>query len=168
MAYVHLQQFHGEARVATWLTRGIRAALGRLRRIKRLGEVELEPKLEEDTMSDSSSRGQDPEQQVAARELTALVERAVDELPEIYRLALTLREVQQLSTAETAECLEVSEDVVKTRLHRAKAMVREALASKVDAAAADAFAFLGARCDAIVKRVLERLAALPAPNRSAV
>lgn len=167
LAYEHLHQFHGDAQFSTWLTRiGIRAALARLRRIKRLGEVALDPKPEEDTMSDDSSRGRDPEQQVAGRELTALVERAVDELPEIYRLTFMLREVQQLSTAEAAACLEVSEEVVKIRLHRAKAMLRETMASKVDAATGEAFAFLGARCDRILERVLQKLAALPPPKRA--
>ena len=161
-AYEHLGQFQGDARFGTWLTRiTIRSALGRLRRIKRLGETELEPQPHEEVMSSGGSGYDNPEQQVAGRELTRLVEAAVDELPEIYRLVFMMREVQQLSTAETAECLEVSEDVIKIRLHRAKAMLRDAMASKVDAAAVEAFAFLGARCDRIVEAVLRRISTRP-------
>lgn len=108
-------------------------------------------------MSRLPARDADPEHQAAGRELTAILEAAIDALPEIYRLTFTLREVQQLSTAEAAECLEVSEDVVKIRLFRAKAMLREALAAHVDARAGDAFSFMGPRCDRVVAAVLARL-----------
>jgi RNA polymerase sigma-70 factor (ECF subfamily) len=68
-----------------------------------------------------------------------------------------LREVQQLSTAETAECLGVTEDVVKIRLHRAKAMLRAAIGARVDDAAVQSFGFLGERCDRIVERVMRAI-----------
>ena len=86
-----------------------------------------------------------------------LIERAVDGLPEMYRLVFMLREVQQLSTAETAGCLEVSEDVIKIRLHRAKLMLRGAMDATIDAASPESFAFMGARCDRIVERVMRQL-----------
>ncbi|HEY2747489.1 MAG TPA: RNA polymerase sigma factor [Polyangia bacterium] len=157
-AFEHLDQFQGDAQLATWLTRiAIRAALARLRGIKRRGETELELQPQEEAMSAHRPSAETPEQQVATRELTRIVENAVDELPEIYRLVFVMREVQQLSTAEAAACLEVSEDVIKIRLHRAKAMLRDAMSSQVDAAAAEAFAFLGARCDRIVAAVLSRI-----------
>lgn len=158
-AYEHLPQFHGDAQLATWLTRiTIRAALGRLRKLRRRGEVDLGPQDgERNAMSRLPARDGDPEHQAAGRELTAILEAAIDALPEIYRLTFMLREVQQLSTAEAAGCLEVSEDVVKIRLFRAKAMLREALAAHVDARADDAFSFMGARCDRVVAAVLARL-----------
>jgi RNA polymerase sigma-70 factor, ECF subfamily len=156
-AFEHLPQFHGDAQFSTWLTRiTIRAALGRLRKLRRRGEVDLMPyDGDRDTMS--GPRDADPEHQAAGRELTTLVERAIDALPEKYRLTFMLREVQQLSTAEAADCLEVSEDVVKIRLFRAKAMLRDALAAHVGARAGDAFSFMGARCDRVVAAVLARL-----------
>jgi RNA polymerase sigma-70 factor (ECF subfamily) len=157
-AYDHLAQFHGEARLSTWLTRiVIRAALARARSASRRAEVGLEGLADEEIMS--LKAGDDPEAKAAGSELRVIVERAVDELPEIYRLAFVLREVQQLSTAEAAECLEVSEEVIKIRLHRAKAMLREHLDARLDAAAPELFAFLGPRCDAIVQRVMAALAA---------
>ena len=156
-AFEHLPQFHGDALFSTWLTRiTIRAALGRLRKLRRRGEVDLMPyDGDRDTMSGPPDA--DPEHQAAGRELTTLVERAIDALPEKYRLTFMLREVQQLSTAEAADCLEVSEDVVKIRLFRAKAMLRDALAAHVGARAGGAFSFMGARCDRVVAAVLARL-----------
>jgi len=104
-----------------------------------------------------------PEQMASTRELARLVEVAVDGLPELYRVVFMLREVQQLSTEDTASCLELSEEAVKVRLHRAKGMLREALVSRVDAAAGEAFPFLGERCDRIVARVMAALGSRGAP-----
>ena len=70
-----------------------------------------------------------------------------------------LREVEQLSTIETAECLELSEEAVKTRLHRSRALLRRDLENRLGPAITDAYAFLGTRCDRAVKRVLERIGA---------
>src|SRR5262249_18435588 len=100
-----------------------------------------------------------PEDQTSARELTGLLETAIDQLPEIYRIVIMLREVQELSTAQTAACLELSEEAVKVRLHRAKGLLREALATRTEARAPDAFSFMGARCDRMVAAVLARLGA---------
>jgi RNA polymerase sigma-70 factor (ECF subfamily) len=167
-AYQRMDQFAGAARFSTWLTRiTIHSALARLRRTQQRNEVAWQTEQEEERMSQLPSPNPDPERQAAGRELTALVERAIDELPEIYRLVVMLRQVQQLSTAETAACLEVSEEVVKVRLHRGTAMLREAMAARVDALAADTFAFLGARCDRIVAGVLAEIAALPPRAKSA-
>jgi RNA polymerase sigma-70 factor (ECF subfamily) len=161
-AYQRMDQFAGAARFSTWLTRiTIHAALARLRRTHQRNEVAWETPEQEERMSQVRSPSPDPEEQASGRELTALVERAIDDLPEIYRLVVMLRQVQQLSTAETAACLEVSEEVVKVRLHRGTAMLRDAMTARVDALAAETFAFLGARCDRIVAGVLAALAALP-------
>jgi RNA polymerase sigma-70 factor (ECF subfamily) len=165
-AYQRLDQFAGAARFSTWLTRiAIHASLARLRQTHRRGEVGLErspnDEQQEEQMSRLPSPSPDPEQQASRRELVALVERAIDELPDIYRVVIMLRQVQQLSTAETAACLEVSEEVVKVRLHRGTALLRDALSARVDEVATDSFAFLGARCDRIVAGVLAAIAALP-------
>lgn len=160
-AYAHLGQFAGEAKLSTWLTRIVlNEAMLRSRRRIRLAEVDIAGEGEE-TMS-SSGRGDSPEDQTAHRELTGLLEAAIDELPEIYRIVVMLREVQELSTAETAACLDLTEDAVKVRLHRAKTLLRETMAARMEAKAPEAFAFMGARCDRIVAGVL---AALSGPQR---
>jgi RNA polymerase sigma-70 factor (ECF subfamily) len=162
-AYQALGQFAGQARFSTWLTRiAIHAALGLRRKVVRRGETDLSA--QGDSLMTEPAQQDDPEQQTARRELTTLLERAIDELPEIYRVVVMLRQVQQLSVAETAACLEVSEEVVKVRLHRGTALLRAAMAAHLDALAPQAFAFLGARCDRIVANVLERIAALPPPS----
>jgi len=160
-AYEHLGQFHGEARFSTWLTRiGVHAALGRRRTIGRRAEVGL-PAETEEIMSGRNTGADSPERAVAARQVGGIIEAAIDGLPDLYRVVFVLREVQQLSTVETAECLEVSEDVVKVRLHRGKQLLRAAMATRVDELMPDAFAFLGPRCDRIVSRVMAALTARP-------
>jgi RNA polymerase sigma-70 factor (ECF subfamily) len=157
-AYTKLAQFAGAARFSTWLTRiTVHEALQRVRRRNRLGEVELE---DEATMKPMVSPERNPEEQLAGREDAAQVEAALDGLPESYRVVFMMREVQQLSVAETADCLELSEENVKVRLHRAKAMLRDALYARMESAAPKAHQFLGARCDHIVASVMERIAAL--------
>lgn len=154
-AFTHLSQFAGDAAFATWLTRiAIHEALARTRQRTRRAETDLE---EQEQMNRLVSDRRSPEEQAADRELTGLVEAAVDELPELYRTVFMMREVQQLSTAETAACLEVSEESVKVRLHRAKAMLRDNLASRVEANAALAFTFLGTRCDRLVAKVMGQI-----------
>jgi RNA polymerase sigma-70 factor (ECF subfamily) len=162
-AYQALGQFAGQARFSTWLTRiAIHAALGLRRKVLRRGETDLSAQGVE-RMSEPA-HDDDPEQQAARRELTALLEHEIDALPQIYRMVVLLRQVQQLSIAETAACLEVSEAVVKVRLHRGTALLRAAMAAHLDTLAPQTFAFLGARCDRIVATVLQRMATLPPPS----
>ena len=156
-AYQHLDQFSGQSRFATWLTQiAINVALGLARQSVRRAEVDLSN--EGSSMPTRlDSRAPSPEQVASGRELASLVERAIDALPESHRVVFMLREVQQLSTAETAECLSLSEENVKVRLHRAKALLREAVVSRVDSAAGESFPFLGERCDRIVAKVMAQL-----------
>lgn len=155
-AYAHLGQFAGAARFSTWLTRiAIREALGKLRTRKRRGEVELDGQAEETMMKDEPD--QSPEKYAERRELTGILESAVDALPEIYRVVFMLREVEQLSTNEAAEVLELSEEAVKVRLHRARAMLRDGLLARVDQSMQGTFPFMGARCDRIVAAVMAKL-----------
>jgi RNA polymerase sigma-70 factor (ECF subfamily) len=161
-AYERLAQFAGAARFSTWLTRiAIHTALARLRRTRQRAEVTSGPEPEE-VMSKLPSPSENPEEQVSRRELTVLLEHAIDELPDLYRVVVMMRQVQQLSTAETAECLDVSEEVVKVRLHRGTAMLRQTMAQRMDDMAAETFAFLGARCDRIVAAVMRAVADKPA------
>lgn len=92
------------------------------------------------------------------RELRHYLEKAIDRLPMHYRTVFTLREVQGLSTSETAEILDMREQAVKTRLHRARAMLRDDLSRRIGMNAEKAFDFLGERCDRVVAEVLARIA----------
>ncbi len=99
----------------------------------------------------------DPEQQASAAELRRSLESAVDSLPDKYRSVFMFRGVEEMTVAETAACLDISEEAVKTRLHRARALVRKKLSGEA-AAAAGAFAFPATRCDRVVAAVFRRLA----------
>jgi len=155
-AYQHLNQFEGRARFSTWLTKiAIYEAYARVRRVDHQ-KVDSISVLEGNGM-DVKANGRDPEQQIYNDELKVVLERAFDALPNDYRSVFMLREIEGLSTAETAECLELSEENVKTRLHRARALLQRELYSLVGANANVAFQFLGPRCDRIVARVLERI-----------
>ncbi len=155
-AYLHLAEFQGNAAFSTWLVRiAANEALQRLRRRGPLAPVPISGD-EEDAMSP----GADPEERAAAREAIELLERAVDALPPHHRLVFVLREVEGLSTAETAAALGVAEDAAKVRLHRAKAALRLALEETLEGAAGEAFPFHAPRCDRIVARVMDAIARL--------
>ena len=99
----------------------------------------------------------DPESEAARREIRSQVEAAVEGLPESYRVVFVLREMEELSTAETAETLELSEDVVKTRLHRARAMLRRDLLARAGPTISTSYAFLGNRCDRMTAVVMAEI-----------
>jgi RNA polymerase sigma-70 factor, ECF subfamily len=157
-AYEHLDQFAGRASFSTWVTRiAFHEALSRTRRSKRWSPLEGP---EGEIMPEVNRRqttSETPEAQAMRGELGQMLQAAVDTLPEIYRSVFVFREVEQLSTGETAECLGLSEETVKTRLHRSRALLRSELESRLGPAIAGAFSFLGARCDRTVARVLERI-----------
>jgi RNA polymerase sigma-70 factor, ECF subfamily len=160
-AYTHLHQFADRAKFSTWLTRiAVYEALGRLRRRGRLLEIDAMSE-RNDPRATPASRDLDPEQEAMAGELRLALERSLDAIPEIYRTAFVMREVEGLSTAETAECLEESEDVVKTRLHRARMLLRRELMARAGSEAGDAFRFHAARCDRVVAAVFARLGLPP-------
>ena len=100
----------------------------------------------------------DPEMQTYTGELRVLLEAAVDALPDGAREVFMLREVQGLSTAETADVLGIREDAVKTRLSRAKVALRHDLLNRVGSVGSTAFAFHQSRCDRIVAAVFARIA----------
>jgi len=149
-AYQHLHRFEERARFSTWLTRiAINEALARVRRNKQWTMEESMPELE--------SQEHDPERQAASSELREVMESEISALPEMYRAVLMLREVEGLSTAETAECLSISEDLVKQRLHRARTILRDNLYRRAGIGLDTLFAFGSARCDRVVARVMARL-----------
>jgi len=154
-AYLHLREFAGAARFSTWLLRiAVNEALARLRALGRASGFDQHPDAEPVTPEHA-----DPERQAGVQELLTHVEAAVDELPDIYRVVLMLREIEGLSTSETAECLDVSEQVVKVRLHRAKCALREDLAARIATPPGDIFQFAAPRCDRVVDRLFDELAA---------
>jgi len=113
-AFLHLGQFQGDAAFSTWLTRiAIREACLLLRRSRLYASGDLD-------MFDSSRSGEDPERDVLRSEMRTLIEQAANRLPLKYRLVFMLRDVEELSTAETARCLNTSDKNVKVRLHRAR------------------------------------------------
>lgn len=158
-AFTHLPQFEGRATFSTWLTRiVIHEALGRRRRARPTEHMDHESG--RDAMPQTHAAGPSPERQAYASELKRLVEESVDALPDSYRAVFMLREIEGLSTAETAAGLELGEEAVKTRLHRARALMRRELYSRAGGTTADAFTFHRTRCDDIVRRVFARLASL--------
>lgn len=157
-AYKHLNQFSGQAKFSTWLTKiAVHEALVRVRRRDRFVEIDSTPESEGDSMSILTSKTRNPEQQAFARELSAVLEASVDALPETYRSVFMLRDVEEMSTAETAECLDISEEAVKTRLHRARALLREELYARIGIGTAESFQFAGPRCDRVVSTVFDRI-----------
>ena len=155
-AYTHLRQFKAEAQFGTWLTRiAVNEALARVRRRGRYEPFDDQQSNVEAFVTLNSTP--DPEQQAVTGELRGLLEWAIDTLPDGAREVFVLREVEGLSTAETAESLGVSEDVVKTRLSRARAALRRALLERSGAATADAFRFYRPRCDRVVANVMARI-----------
>lgn len=156
-AYEHLDQFEGRASFATWVTRiAFYEALARSRKSKRWTPVEDEsgaivPAVER------KSQVETPEAEAMRGELGEILQSAVDALPDSYRTVFVLRAVEQLSTVDTAESLGLSEEAVKTRLHRARALLRRGVEARMGPALAGAYAFMGIRCDRTVARVLAQI-----------
>jgi len=156
-AFAHLRQFKGQAQFATWLTRiAINESLARVRRRGRYEPFEEGPAQQDTVVPLRSSP--DPERQAFAGELRDLLEWAIDTLPAGAREVFMLRDVEGLNTADTAQSLGVSEDVVKTRLSRARTALRRTLLDRAGATAPDVFRFYRPRCDRLVAQVLLRIA----------
>jgi RNA polymerase sigma-70 factor, ECF subfamily len=161
-AYRHIHDFRGGSQVGTWLTRiVINQGLMRLRKQKRRSVIVpfREPRASEsespevnveDRTTESPSAG------VLRGEIRRILERRIDELPLSFRTVFIMREVEDMSVQETAEALGIAEATVRSRLFRARALLRESLAREMDLATVDVFAFAGARCDRIVTAVLLR------------
>lgn len=157
-AFEHLAAFRGEALLSTWLARiTTHEAYARLRRRRRF--VALPPAVEEEVPTSA----QNPEESAATGEIRRALEGAIGALPASYRSVFLLREIEGLSTLETAESLEISAAAVKVRLHRGKAMLRRRLVEALGLAARPLFGFDGERCDRVVAAVLARIASLEAP-----
>ena len=154
-AYENLSSFAGRATFATWLTKiAVHEALARVRRRGRFVDAE-------DFMPTLASDAPDPEQRASERELGAALEDAIDTLPDQFRAVFVLRDVEGLSTAETAECLGINEETAKTRLHRARTILRARLLSRAQELLPGTFSFGESRCDRVVAAVLSRIGVRP-------
>lgn len=160
-AFTRLAAFEGRSAFSTWLTRiALNEALGRLRRRRPTtgidhietggGGAELIP-------FPGSPRPANPESETARGEMKALLEELVDGLPVDFRTVFVLREVEELSTEETAVYLDIRPETVKTRLHRARRLLRSALQDRLSPAFAEIFPFDGERCVDMAERVMARL-----------
>ena len=165
-AYQHLHQFAARAPFSAWLTRiAVHEALARLRLRDRTQQFDGADSDGEISMN-MVETSLDPEQSASTAELGDLLEAALLGLPLQYRAVLILRDVEEMSTIETAAALDLTEENVKVRLHRGRAMVRSWLFDRVGANAKNAFPFMGARCDRVVHAVFARLASpLPGPSQ---
>ncbi|MEW6768028.1 MAG: RNA polymerase sigma factor [Pseudomonadota bacterium] len=159
-AFTHLDGFRGDSSLATWLSRiTINEALGRLRARRPtvdLSAIESQPAAEI-IQFPLASKSEDPEKTMAQRQLLHLVEQATDNLPEVYRIVFITRVIEGLSVEDTAEILGLRPETVKTRLHRARKLVREQLDKQIGPVLMDAFPFAGQRCERMTEGVLRRL-----------
>lgn len=152
-AFTHLRDFGGRSRFSTWLVRiAVYEALGRLRRGKRLTSLDG-PELEREPMATTRS----PEAAVSDVQLRPFLEAAVDALPVAFRAVFMMRAVEEMSVEETAEALDIPAETVRTRHHRARAMLRERLCRVLEDAAPHTFDFHLSRCDRVVAGVLGRI-----------
>jgi RNA polymerase sigma-70 factor (ECF subfamily) len=159
-AFAAMASFRGEAGVATWLTRIVlNEAHGRLRSRRATVDLDAVEAAQEsaEILAFPGRAVDDPEADAARAQIRRILETAVDHLPEPFRLVFILREVEELSVEETAEHLGLKIETVKTRLHRARRRLREALDAQLADVMVGAYPFLGARCERITERVLSRL-----------
>ena len=163
-AFQHLGQFAGRAKFSTWLTRiAVHEALARVHKARRFEDWDDMNENQQNEIGATPLRS-NPESETAAVEMSKILEQAIESLPEVYRAVVMMRDVEDMTTAETAECLSLSEENVKIRLHRAHGMLRKELYANARISAADAFPFHAPRCDRVVANVFARLAALEPPQ----
>ena len=155
-AFAHLDSFRGDASLGTWLSRiVINEALGRLRKRRRTVAMPENPQAE--IIQFPLNPSDDPERTMAQRQILQLVERATDSLPDVYRMVFMARVIEGLSIEETSELLGVRPQTVKTRLHRARALLRKALDDQIGPVLLEAFPFAGRRCERLTAAVMKRL-----------
>lgn len=161
-AFTNLRSYRGESSLATWLARiAINVAITGQRKKGRLVQLQESPPADQappdHDMPLYSPDDETPDALVERKEVRDMLQASIADLPVIYRSVFILRAVQDMSVEETAFCLSVSEEVVKTRFLRARAMLREMLAARAETCVHDTFAFAGARCDAVLANVMAQL-----------
>jgi RNA polymerase sigma-70 factor, ECF subfamily len=163
-AFLHIDKLRDAVNLSAWLGRiTANEALGRLRGRRRtvtLDEVEEKEAYDDAIGNDilGQVRREDPEATVAHKEVGTILEKAVDDLPQNFRMVFVACAIEQMSIEETATCFSLPPNTVKTRFHRAKRLLRQSLGAEFAAALPDAFPFAGTRCDQFTARVLARLA----------
>ncbi len=160
-AFTNLASYRGESALATWLSRIVmNEALGRLRRRRATVDIAAGDAMRSEAeiiQFPLSTPNDDPERTMAQRQILELVERATDDLPAAFRLVFVTRVIEGMSVEETSELLGIRPQTVKTRLHRARQLVREQLDKQIGPVLMDAFPFAGRRCERVTEAVMKRL-----------
>ena len=156
-AYRSLGQFEGRSAFTTWLTRiAVNEALQRRKQRMKMEPIDFQNGAEDHIM-ELAALGDSPEQDYGRQEITGILEQALAALPEQYRVVYMLREVEEMSTEETAQSLELSEENVRIRLHRARGLLKKYLVEKAGLAARHAYPFHLSRCDRVVANVFAKI-----------
>ena len=163
-AFTHLASFRGEARLTTWLTRiTVNEATERLRRTRQTTEIDridIEMQQSAQILQFPSIQPQlDPEAEMSRQEIRHLLEQAIDTLSPDFRAVFVLRDVEGMNVEETAAALQIKSETVRTRLHRARRLMRAAIEKNLAGAFASVFPFDGARCANMADRVVAKLEA---------
>ncbi len=160
-AYAHIADFRNESAISTWLVRIVlNEALGRKRRARSTVELDETNERQMSSVIMLPSCGANPESSMSRTQVRHLLERTIDTLPPDFRTVFVLRSVEEMSGAEVAQQLGIPEATVKTRLHRARALIRQELEKNVLIALSDVFPFDGARCKELSNRVMARIGLL--------
>ena len=155
-AFVNLDRIENPAHFGAWLTRiTVNEAL--MKKRKDRGTVSLDE--ESETGEAAPAAIGTPESAAANGQLRNLLEEAVDHLPDSFRTVFMLRAVEQMSVKEISDSLDIPEATVKTRFHRARALMRKEINRQVETTGLSVFEFAGARCDRMVESVLVRIGA---------
>ncbi|SAL35709.1 RNA polymerase sigma factor [Caballeronia arvi] len=166
-AYRSMSQFRGDAKLFTWLSRLVlNECFARLRRTaRRQNVIPIVDAPDSIEHADAMTAHDDdaPDEALARAQVRALLERKLDELPELFRMVFVLRSIEEMSVEETALCLHIPEATVRSRHFRARSMLRESLAQAFDLAERDVFEFGGAQCDRIVASVLSKISGRRTP-----
>jgi RNA polymerase sigma-70 factor (ECF subfamily) len=162
LAFTRLADFRGDASLSTWLARiALNESLKRRRRRPRTVDLDVIDAARDGSdmqnyRSPMIAPDQDPERAIAQHQLRRFLERAIDDLPETFRTVFVMRAIEEATTEETATLLGIRQQTVKTRLHRARRMLRAALGEHIGAAV-KCVSVRQTRCDRLVKKVLEQL-----------
>jgi RNA polymerase sigma-70 factor (ECF subfamily) len=160
-AYQAIDGFRGDARLSTWLARIVaNEALMRLRKhARRAAILPLQSGVSSEQIANvaDTDMNETPESSTQRMQMRRLLEAEIDSLPDDYRAVFVLRAVEEMSVGDTAAVLRIPEATVRSRLFRARGLLRERLATKIDLACEEAFAFAGERCNRIVANVLEKI-----------
>jgi RNA polymerase sigma-70 factor, ECF subfamily len=169
-AFTRLVDFRGDSSLSTWLTRiALNEALRRHRRRRRIVRLDdldsatgcSEMQFDKSTMTAADL---DPERATAQHQIRSVLERAIDDLPDAFRTVYVMRDIEEATTEETASVLRIRPQTVKTRLHRARRKLRDALGEQIGSVLKDAFPFERDRCDRLVRRLINQVG-LPPLNR---